>query len=227
MDQLSPFYEKSFECYLCKGTFTSLKIRSRFVKVDYYDKDFCPNYKTKELNPVLYNIYVCPHCGFSFSDEFSKHIIPVIKSELIEKVSNHWVHQDFGQNRSIQQAINAYKLASYCAVIKQEKKVTIAGIFLRIAWLYRLLEKEQEQQRFLQIAVQEYKDSYINEDFLGTQMSEMKLLYLIAEILRRTDQYDEAVYYFSKVIEKQSSATERTIVEMARDQWNEMRKATS
>ncbi|MBB2482868.1 DUF2225 domain-containing protein [Bacillus sp. APMAM] len=222
MGHLSPFYEKNFECLLCKNKFTSLKIRSSYVKVDFYDKDFCPNYKSKEINPVLYNIYVCPHCGFSFSDEFSKYIVPAIKEELNKKVSMHWKTQDFGHERSIQQAINAYKLASYCAVIKREKKVTLAGVFLRIAWLYRMNEDEQEQ-RFLQMAVQEYINSYVNDDFRGSQMSELKILYLIAELLRRTGQYKEAVFYFSKVLEKQASASERTIVEMARDQWNEMR----
>lgn len=222
MSHLSPFYEKSVECLLCKNKFTTLKIRSSFVKVDFYDKDFCPNYRSKEINPVLYNIYVCPDCGFSFSDEFSKYIVPVIKEELIEKVSKHWIPQEFGTERSVQQAINAYKLASYCAVIKREKRVNLAGIFLRIAWLYRMNGNDQEQ-RFLQMAAKEYINSYINDDFRGTQMSELKILYMIAELLRRTGQYKEAVFYFSKVIEKQASVTERTIVEMARDQWNEMR----
>jgi uncharacterized protein len=223
MDHISPFYEKHVDCLLCKQKFSSTKIRSSFVKVDFYDKDFCPNYKSKDMNPVLYNIYVCPHCGFSFSDEFSKYIIPVIKEELVEKVSNHWIPQDFGKSRSIQQAINAFKLASYCATVKREKKVTLAGIFLRIAWLYRMTGDKSEQ-RFLTMASKEYVESYVNDDFRGSQMSEIKIVYLIAELLRRTGQYDEAVFYFSKVIEKQSSVTERTIVEMARDQWNEMRK---
>lgn len=223
MDHLSPFYEKHIECLLCKNEFTSLKIRSSFVKVESYDKDFCPNYKAKEISPVLYNIYVCPHCGFSFSDEFSKYIIPVIKAELIEKVTKHWKPQDFGQKRSIQQASNAYKLASYCAGIKKEKKVTLAGLFLRIAWLYRM-KGEEEEQRFLQMAVQEYINSYHNDDFRSSQMTELKMLYLIAELLRRTGAYKEAVFYFSKVIEKQASVSERTIIEMARDQWNELRK---
>lgn len=220
---LTPFYEKKLECLLCKKGFTSTKIRSSFVKVDYYDKDFCPNYHDDMINPLFYNVFVCPHCGFSFTEDFSKYFPPTTSEEIIHRVSDQWVTQDYGKNRTPIQAINSYKLAAYCGELKREKKVTTAGFYLRIAWLYRKLKNTNQEQRFMKFAVEEYVQSYLNSDFHGTQMSEIKIMYLIAQLSYQIGENEQAVMYLSKVIEKQNTTTERTIIEMAKDQWQEIR----
>ncbi|WP_336864059.1 DUF2225 domain-containing protein [Peribacillus frigoritolerans] len=28
------------------------------------------------VNPLYYNIFVCPHCGFSYSEDFSRYFPP-------------------------------------------------------------------------------------------------------------------------------------------------------
>ncbi|MFD6441067.1 DUF2225 domain-containing protein, partial [Peribacillus sp. NPDC060186] len=30
-------------------------------------QDFCPLYADSTINALYYNIFVCPHCGFSYS----------------------------------------------------------------------------------------------------------------------------------------------------------------
>jgi uncharacterized protein len=225
MEAVSPFYEKELECRLCGESFTTTRLRTRFVKVDHYETDFCPIYQSNEINPLLYHINVCPHCGFSYSDDFSRYFPPASKEDLIEKVCSHWVSRDFGKTRSIQAAIGTLKLAAYCAGIKKEKKLTLAGLYLRIAWLHRLSKQNKEEQRFMKIAASLYTDAYLSEDIQSAQMSEMKVLYLIAELSNRTGQYNTAIQYFSKIIERQNTTTERTIVEMARDQWSDLRES--
>lgn len=49
------------------------------------------------------------------------------------------------------------------------------------------------------------------------------MLYLIAELSRKIGDIEYATRYFSKVIEKQNSSLEPTIVEMAKDRWQEIR----
>ncbi|MBE3569607.1 MAG: DUF2225 domain-containing protein [Bacillales bacterium] len=225
MVEITPFYEKKEECPLCKKIFTTTKIRSRFIKVVSYDTDFSPIYQDSEINPLVYFVNVCPHCGYSYTEEFSRYFPTAILNEIKEKVCSRWVYQDYGKHRSIKEGINSYKLAYYCATLMHEKYVTLGGLALRTAWLYRLLSSQEEEKRFLAIAVKQYEDSYSNGDFSRTKMSEMKILYLIGELKRRLGLYEEATFYFSKVIGRQKFATEQKILEMAKNQWQKIRDA--
>ncbi len=224
MQEITPFYSKKINCSACKQPFHTTKIRSRFSKVLQYDTDFRPVYENLEMSSFLYTVSVCPHCGYSFSDEFVPYFAPGTLTLIQEKITSQWVSQNFGEQRSLQQAIQTLKLSIYCATLKREKKVTLAGLFLRTAWLYRLSNNEEQEQRFMKFAANAYIDSYTNDDFSSTQMSLHRILYMIAELKRRTYQYDDAAKFFSKVLENQKTATEPKVIEMARDQWHEMKE---
>ncbi|PFA70502.1 hypothetical protein CN378_01120 [Bacillus sp. AFS015802] len=221
---VTPFYDKKTQCLSCKHSYSTTRIRSRFVKLAGHDSDFCPLYESSEINPLLYNVSVCPMCGFSYTDDFTAYIPSVLKSELEKKISLHWQPQDYGKQRSYSDAINTYKLAAYCALIKKEKKVTIAGLYLRTAWLYRKTGEQEQERRFINLATHEYIDAYLTDGVPASLMSETKLLYIIAELLRRQDKIDESVAYLSKVIGKQHLSTEPKIIEMARERWYEIRE---
>ncbi|MBM7694428.1 uncharacterized protein (DUF2225 family) [Peribacillus deserti] len=223
MEQITPFFEKKSDCMFCGSSFHSMKLRSKFIKILSYDTDFRPIYSDIGINPLLYKILVCPHCGFSFSEEFSTSFPPLTKDVIREKVTSRWVPHQYGGNRTISDAIKTYKLASYCALLKKEKHITSAGLFLRIAWLYRETQPEHEP-RFLALAQKEYEQSYSSADFRGTQVSEIKLLYIIGEISRRIGDFSNAARHLSMVIEKQKHTTETKIVEMAKDQWQQIRQ---
>jgi uncharacterized protein len=224
MEQIEPLYDKSLICTLCQKTFTSKKIRSRFAKISEYDTDFCPIYKD-ETNALFYTINVCPHCGYSSSDEFSKYFPPTTKKTIEDKVCSIWVPQDFGEKRTVDDAIKTYKLAAYCGGLKKEKHITSAGVFLRLAWLYRLKKEGDQEMRFMKLARKQYMDSYSTDDFKGTQMSELRILYLIGELSQRVSDTPAAIKHFSLVIERQKNSIEPKIIEMARDRWHEIRSA--
>lgn len=225
MKEIPPLYDKKCTCFMCDKKFTTKRVRSRFVKVTQYDTDFCPEYESSEANPMLYQVKVCPHCGFSFTKEFSSYFPPGTRELIDEKVCSSWTPQDFGQTRTINQAINTYVLGAFCGTLKKEKHITIAGLYMRLAWLNRSLENEEQELRFSKLALNEYKESYSTADFQGTQISEVRLLYILGELARRTHSYKEAVLFFSKVVEKRNKSIELSIVEMARDRWYEVREA--
>jgi uncharacterized protein (DUF2225 family) len=224
VEEITPFYQKKMNCTACKHSFMTTKIRSRFIKVLRYDSDFRPVYENNEMSPFSYTVSVCPHCGYSFSDEFAPYFAPDTLSLIQEKITNHWVSQNYGEQRSLQQAIRTFKLAIYCGTLKREKNVTLAGLFIRTAWLYRLSNNEEQEQRFMNFSANAYLESYSNDDFSSTQMSLHRILYMIAELKRRTYQYEDAAKFFSKVLENQKTATEPKVIEMARDQWHEMKE---
>ncbi|MEK5216575.1 MULTISPECIES: DUF2225 domain-containing protein [Psychrobacillus] len=221
--ELTPYYQKDIECLHCKQKFKTTKVRSKFIKVESHHTDFQPIYENKEINPLLYNIFVCEHCGFSFTDDFTKYFAPGVKEIIQEQISSKWVPRTYGNERSIEEGIMTYKLGILSGTLKKEKFVNMAGLALRTAWLYRLQDKQEEEIRFLEMARNRYAESYSNDDYNGTQMSESRMLYLIAELSRKIGDIEYATRYFSKVIEKQNSSLEPTIVEMAKDRWQEIR----
>ncbi|WP_203363140.1 DUF2225 domain-containing protein [Bacillus sp. REN10] len=224
MDHISPYYEKELKCPVCEQKFQTTKLRNRFVKVNGHDTDLMPMYDQDSCNPLFYHVFVCCHCGYSFSDEFSSYFAPGAKDKIIDQIKNQWVYQDYGKERTILEAINSYKLALYSGLLKKEKHLTLAGLALRTAWLYRELGHLKEEKRFMLMAANQYKEAYETEDLTGKQMSEVKVLYLIAELNRRADNNEVAVSYFSKVIEKQHMSSDKKIVDMARDRWYEIRE---
>ncbi|KAF0817247.1 hypothetical protein KIS4809_3942 [Bacillus sp. ZZV12-4809] len=53
MQQLKPTYDNNCKCSVCKQSFTTKKLRSRFVKAADFDSDFCPNYADASMNPLF------------------------------------------------------------------------------------------------------------------------------------------------------------------------------
>jgi uncharacterized protein len=221
--EISPFYAKEISCMNCQEKFTSMRIRSRFVRVASHHSDFKPVYSNPEINPLYYNVAVCPHCGFSFTDDFSPYFIPGTKEAIAERITSQWNRRSFDSTRDIDDAIETYKLAYLSAMFKKEKPLSIAGLTLRIAWLYRDQGATEEEQRFLTIARNFYTTSYSEGDYVGTQMSETRVLYIIAELSWRIGDREEAVRNFSRVIESQRTSTEPQIIQMAKDRWQEIR----
>jgi len=221
--ELSPFYEKKIDCLFCKKSFPTTKIRTKFVKVDDTDTDFMPIYADDKVQAMYYNVFVCEHCGFSFTEDFTKYFAPGIPETLKAQVCEKWVPHGFGGERTIFQAIQAYKLALLCADIKKERYVTKAGLALRLAWLYRSLKNEGQEKRFMQIARDQYMESFSNEDYASTQMSGTRVMYMIAELSRRLGDMENSTRFFSKVIESQRTGGEAKLVEMARERWKEVR----
>ena len=109
-------------------------------------------------------------------------------------------------------------------MLKKEKALSIAGLTLRIAWLYRDKGAQEEELRFMKIARDLYINSYSEGDYAGTQMSESRVLYIIAELSWKIGDKEEATRYFSRVIEGQRTSTEPHIIKMAKDRWQDIRQ---
>ena len=177
--ELTPHYQKDIECLHCKKKFKTTKLRSKFVKVEKQESDFQSVYINNESNPLFYNVFVCEHCGFSFTEYFTKYFAPGVKEEIQEKISANWTPHSFGDVRTIDQAISAYKLAYLSGTVKKEKAVAIAGLALRTAWLYKINKNQEQELRFISIARNLYSDSYSSEDYEGTKMFEQQIIYII------------------------------------------------
>ncbi|AMA72017.1 MULTISPECIES: DUF2225 domain-containing protein [Aneurinibacillus] len=217
-------YDKKFSCAHCGHNFTSKKTRLRRSHPYKRDPDFCEYYEEQSENPILYHVVVCPRCGYSFNDQFRKKVPQQIAQLIEEKITANWTQKDYTGIRTIPEAIVTYKLAIFTANVCKEPHCVIAGLCLRLAWLYRYLKHTENERRFLKLALSEYEASYERGDYVSTSLSEIRLTYLIGELHRQLDNYAKALYYFSKVVEHPLRANEPQTVRMARDQWQNMRE---
>lgn len=223
--EISPLYEKKMECLYCKKTFPTLKVRTKSIRIARTESDFQPIYEDQQVSALYYNVFVCEHCGFSFTEDFSKYFAPGVSEEIERQITSKWVHHDFKGERTVDQAIQAYKLALVCANIKKEKFIITAGILLRLTWLYRSIENKSQEMRFLKMARDHYMESYSTEDYRSTQMTDVRVMYMIAELSRRLEDYQTATRFFSRVIESQRVGGEAKLVDMAKEQWELVREA--
>lgn len=217
-------YDKELTCPMCEHTFTSKKLRSRSIRVEKIENDFYTVYKNPLHNPTLYEVFVCETCGYAFTDQFHHKVTENIKERFMKKVTASWVPRSYGGERTYEEAIVTYKLALISGKITEQKLIVMAGICLRLSWLYRYLENEEEEKKFLKHAAKYYESSYIEGDFKGTSMTEIRLLFLLGELNRKLEKTDKAIIYFSEVIQHKDRHLEPSIVDRAREQWQLIRE---
>lgn len=129
-------YEKQLTCPVCGATVRAPFVKSSAIYVEKRDTDLCVYYKG--VNPLLYDVIVCGECGYAaLNKNFGKFTKWDIES-LREKVQKKWVKREIPFERTVDDAIVLYKLALITATSKKKvNKYEVAGILLRISWLYR------------------------------------------------------------------------------------------
>lgn len=90
---------------------------------------------------------------------------------------------------------------------------------MRLAWIYREENNNEQEQRFLSLALKEFEESFMISDFRESSMTELKTLYICGELHRRLGDLSKAISYFAKIIEHPKRDDERKMLNMAREQW--------
>ncbi|WP_243388228.1 DUF2225 domain-containing protein [Bacillus kexueae] len=192
------YYKVGLACLYCHQDFQSTKVLSHKAKMKKMDSDFCIHYEKE--NPMFYDIYVCPHCGYAFHKSFRKLVEPyrsLVEENYIQKMKTV---PNLCGNRTFEEALKAYKLALLTAQISRERKIVLGHLCLNIAWLYRINGQESEEKKFLQHAVNDFHYVLSNERLDTQDIEEDKLIYLIADLNSRLDHYQVARKWFSYLI---------------------------
>lgn len=217
--KLDPLYESQIQCICCETPFVTSRVRSSFKKASAMDADFCGYYKDG-INPDYYVVRVCPYCGFASSENGADRLSEKQKKLYYEKIGVNWNGQSYGGERDLQQALACYKLALISAQVIGEKDRLIAGLLHHIAWLYRYEKDEVEEQRFLRFALEAYIRVYESEE---GSVNNARLMFLIGELNRRLGEDNEAVRWFSRVI-NDKSIMDAAMIQASRAQWQLLRE---
>ncbi|NEW08419.1 DUF2225 domain-containing protein [Paenibacillus sp. SYP-B3998] len=208
-----PLYDISVTCTYCTGIYKTKKVRPSFKKAFKTDADFCLYYK--DINPDYYIVRICPFCGYAHTENFSDKWKPAQKEMFSSRVAKNWSMRNYCEDRTWEVALQSYKLALLSAQIKEEKPRLVAGLLHHIAWLYRDCNNWEQEKRFLNFALDAYVSVYETE---GTDINNARLMYLIGELNRRLSNYQEAVKWFSRIINDRK-IMDASMIRASREQW--------
>ncbi|MFD2670739.1 DUF2225 domain-containing protein [Marinicrinis sediminis] len=217
---VEPLYTIQQQCSLCETPYHSSKVRPKFKKAMSRDSDFCHYYEDERYNPEYYVVQVCPTCGYAHTENFEAKWNEAAKKQFFDKIAANWTFRDYGGERTWEDAMSAYKIALVCAQITQQSDRVIAGLLHHIAWLYRYRKQHEQEKRFLQFALDAYIRVYEIE---GVSVNNAKLMYLLGELQRRLKNYNEAIRWFSRVVNDQK-IMDAAMIAACREQWAVVRE---
>ena len=209
-------YLKKIMCPVCGKNFETTKVKSKACRVASRDTDFCVYYE--DLNPLFYDIWICEHCGYAAQSDKFEDINSKDVNLLKEKLAPRWTKRSFAGERSIEMAIEAFKLALLNLQVRNGKASEFAKICIRIAWLYRIKE-DQKEHEFIKHALKYYSETYEKEHFPVDKLDECTCLYMIGELHRRAGNFEDAVKWLSRLISTPAARKNPVLIETARDQY--------
>ncbi|MDF2532176.1 MAG: hypothetical protein K0Q65_1757 [Clostridia bacterium] len=209
-------YEKSIKCPICNNSFSSKRLRASACRIEKRDEDFCTVYKG--YNPMHYEVLVCPHCGYAASDNSFDNLSNNEKNAVKEILSGKVINRSFCEERTVNDALDSFKLALFIAEARSAKDSVIAGLALKLSWIYREMKDEKEND-FLQYALKYYKQAYDKENLPLGNLDEISVQYLLGELSRRLSNLNDAVFWFNKAVSNPERIKNPRIEKMAREQW--------
>ena len=215
-------YNTTVLCPVCEQKFTATKVRLGAYRVLSQDSDFAVNYEG--VNPILYQIFVCENCGYAaFQDRFTE-LTPKEKKIIATQIGAHWKPRSYSGERTLNVALEAYKLALYCLQLRNGKNNELAKICLRIAWIYRWKGDSREMD-FLKLALELYTEAYQKEDFPFDKMDAPHCTYLIAELNRRIGNLEEATQWFGRLFNDPAARHDKNLWDLAHEQYQLIKEA--
>ncbi len=212
----SRLYQKSITCPVCSKPFEITKVKSNGSKIESVDSDFCVYYEG--INPILYDVWICEHCGYAAQADKFESITFKDSKLILENITPRWTKRSFAGERTVENAIETFKLALYTLHVRNAKNSELAKVCIRIAWLYRILQSPKERE-FLEFALRSYTNAFETERFPVDKLDEFTCMFMIGELNRRVGNTEEAVKWFSRIISSPDARSNRKLLEKTREQY--------
>lgn len=209
-------YNSTVACPVCSNSVEVTKVKSKSCKIASRDSDFCVYYE--DLNPILYDIWVCDSCGFAAQPDKFNNVTPAVSKSVQRFIKPKWNKRSFSGERTIDQAIEAFKLALYILQLTKGKYSDMAKVCIRIAWLYRI-KKDEKEQEFLKHAEKCYLNIYEKEPLPVDKLDKDTCMYMIAELNRRMGKLEDSIQWFSRVISSPDARKNNVLMESTREQY--------
>ncbi|MCI5954234.1 MAG: DUF2225 domain-containing protein [Lachnospiraceae bacterium] len=198
-------YDKNFTCPVCGTEFPAKIMKTGKAKLIGTDMDLRARYEG--IDAVKYDVELCPVCGYAALSRYFANVGSAQAKLIKEKISmNVHITEYHDEIYSYEQAMERYKLALVCAVVKKSKASEKAYICLKSGWLVRgwreslaesgntklSAELEKQENEYLQNAYIGFVEARKTENYPMCGMDEITVDYLLAVLSFRFKKYDLA-----------------------------------
>ena len=227
-----PYWYEERTCPVCGNTFQVKILRSGYAyKVLSIDLDLFPNVEGE--HPILYEVDICPKCGYAnYRKEFAK--VPVRdKASLIKflvKVPTSDKVVGTKPDRTPEDALKIYYWVYKLLEFAQSPKHKLGLTLHKMAWLYRLIGDDKKEKEYLEKALSMYeaaladtKERYNSRDVF------IKVIYYAGVLSYMLGHYEKSVQYFNDLLklEQHGERLSPVIRKHVFDIWQELRRHVS
>lgn len=213
-------YDKTFTCPVCGSEFPAKIMKSGKAKLLGTDTDLRARYEG--IDAIKYDVELCPECGYAALSRYFTNLTGAQAKLIREKVSTSvHISEYSGDTYSYEQAIERYKLALVCAVVKRAKASEKAYICLKSGWLLRgyreslqesgkgdekvLASLAAQEEEYLQNAYKGFVEARQSEGFPICGMDEITVDYLLAVLAARFKKFDVASRLVASILASPSA----------------------
>ena len=209
-------------CPVCEQKTRAVKYKSRLPVVS-RDLDLCVQYNG--INPYLYTVISCEHCGFAAEEKKFMSKLPARhKQALTEFLVSGAMVTPFHEDRSVNEAVSITKAAALFSEMTDRSPSRQANLYLTIGWIYRYAGDKESENEYLLKAAELYERALATERAFAGNLSSNTVMYLIGAIYFLTEDYEQSTSYISRMISDQSlRSSDPRIYEKARDLWQDIR----
>jgi uncharacterized protein len=220
-------YTKQVTCPACITDFFALVVHPQKDTPADRSSDFHQLYKTP-YNPHDYEVWVCPNCRYASLPQDFSDISDLQRprvAEVVAAVMSDWRGQqaDFLTERNLALREKSLKLALALYRMRNASPLRLAAVLHRLAWCAREREDSDAERNWLSQALQAYGMAYNQFDSDASPKTELRVVYLCAELNARLGDPRAAVRWASEGLRHPAIKDHPHWERMLRQQWFDVR----
>lgn len=192
-------YSKKITCPVCQLTFSTAAFLAHKLKLVRQDAELRNHYANFE--PLLYSVWICPHCYYAGLPESFDRLTPRQKAALQENApARRRKFGELGKEGERARAIKGCLLILDNLAQINADPAQMARIWLRLAWLNDDAGDPDKAARARKNALELFERAYFASTKTLTPEQEQQIAYLIGELHSRLGNREEGLRFLRRAV---------------------------
>ena len=209
-------------CPVCEQKTRVVKYKSKLPIIS-RDLDLCVRYDG--INPYLYTVLSCEHCGFAAEEKRFLTKFPNKHQEILKDfLSDGQMAEPFHEERTVKEAASLMEMAVLFSEMTDKSPSRQANLYLKTAWIYRYAEDKENEKINLLKSAELYEKALQTERAYAGNLSANAIMYLLGAMYFLCEEYEKATTNISRIISDSNfRAQDPKLYDKARDLWQDIR----